>query len=241
MLREEDPDAAWVRALTGASPIRVEAALREASDRVDLFSSIARAHQRHGRTSYVEIDAPLELYAIARLVRPRAVVEVGVSSGVSSAYLLAALHKNRRGTLHSVDLPQVDRRPVASRRSSRPSWSLPEGTSSGWAIPTRLRNRWDLRLGDKRALLPVLGRELTGVGLFVYDVPHDDERAFEEFSALDPALAPGAVVIVDHGPGGGECPVLRRWARRRGAATKGRAGLGLYGFGRTPPSPKRSS
>jgi hypothetical protein len=225
---ERDPDAAWVATLAGAGRADCERALARAAAETRLFDHIAREHRSEGRTSYIEIDAPFELYAITRLTRPQHVVEVGVSSGVSSAYLLQALERNRKGALHSVDLPK--RPPSHASRPPRASWSLPEGREPGWAIPPALRGRWDLRLGDKRKLVPALAQELDRVDLFVYDVPHDDDRSMTEFLEVDRKLPVGGVAIVDHGPGGGRCPLLHRWARRRGAEAPGRAGLGLYGF-----------
>lgn len=170
------------------------------------------------------------MHALVRLLAPTHVVEVGVSSGVSSAYLLNALQLNQRGTLHSIDLPSRPRRPKRPGASTWVSWSLPEGRSSGWAVPFGLRKRWDLRLGDKAEVLPLLAEELPAIDLFVYDVPHDDRDAHAEFRRLDPLLPPRAVAIVDHGPRGGLCPALDRWARGRGSKPLRRARLGLYGM-----------
>ncbi len=225
---ESDPDPAWVAELTGSSVAAAQRALAEVARDVRLFRSIRRQHLRGGRSHYVEIDAPFELHAIARMNRPRTVVEVGVSSGVSSAYLLRALARNRRGRLHSIDLPR--REPPHRSDPTRGSWTLPAGRASGWAIPAGLRDRWSLHLGNKAVELPRLAADLDRIDLFVYDVPHDDSNCGREFRAVDHRLPVGGVAIVDHGPGGGRCPVLARWARRRGAAPAGRRGLGLYGF-----------
>ena len=228
MLAEKDPDVAWVAALSNRSPRSAAVAVRAAAAERRLFAHLAREHRREGRDSYIEIDAPLELHAIARLLRPHHVVEVGVSSGVSSAYLLDALRRNRRGTLHSVDLPALPRGDRGRR--SRASWSLPPGRSTGWAVPMALRPRWDLRLGDKAEIVPLLAEELPPVELVVYDVPHNEADLVREFSRLDPRMPDGAVAIVDHGPGGGLCEALRRWAERRSTRAVRRTGLGLYGM-----------
>jgi len=220
---ETDADPFWVADLTGRSvPIALRA-VEEAGRERRLYSHLAREHEREGRRSYVEIDAPWELHAVTRLLRPEHVVEVGVSSGVSSAYLLRALRTNGRGTLHSIDLPS---RPSRASRTPRPggaSWSIPADRTSGWAVPPGLRRGWDLRLGDKAALLPQFARELPRV-------PHDDADAWREFRCIDPLLSPGAVAIVDHGPRGELCSALRRWARVRGTAAVRRRGLGLFGM-----------
>ena len=237
MQEEEAPDAAWVRALSGRSPAACRRAIREAQSARALFDHLAREHEREGRRSYVEIDAPLELHALVRLLRPRHVVEVGVSSGVSSAYLLHALRMNGLGTLHSVDLPSFPGRRRPGQGPTKISWTLPPGRGSGWAVPFPLRARWDLRLGDKAEVLPLLASELPRIDLFVYDVPHRDVETRGEFRLLAPRLGPGAVAIVDHGPNGELCSALRGWARSVGGAPSGRAGLGLYGFRRPRTRP----
>jgi Methyltransferase domain len=229
MRAETDPDPAWVAALGGATAQPTALALDAAAGEVALFRHLAREHAREGRSSYIEIDAPLELYAIARLLHPLHVVEVGVSSGVSSAYILSALRDNGAGTLHSIDLPS---RPSAGQRGAergRSSWTLPPDRDSGWAVPARLRHGWDLRLGDKAELIPMLREQLPRIDLVLYDVPHDCDDLAHEFSILDARLGSQSVNIVDHGPNGGLCPALRRWAHSRGSAPVRRAGLGLYG------------
>lgn len=230
---EEDPDSQWVAALAEVSGARAARALEEARREGALFRHIDRQHREGGRSSYIEIDAPLELYALVRLLRPRHVVEVGVSSGVSSAYLLQAMRRLGRGTLHSVDLPKQEPPPSNGHRSRQPSWALPPGRSSGWAVPFPLRGRWDLRLGRKQDVLPLLAEELDSIDLFVYDVPHADPAAFEEFQYVDRRFHSGSVALVDHGGTEEICPSLARWARVcRGTALR-RRGLGLSGFRRT--------
>ncbi|MGA9838987.1 MAG: class I SAM-dependent methyltransferase [Thermoplasmata archaeon] len=226
---EEQPDGVWVAGLTRCSAAKATRFLGEAAAEKRLYRHLAREHARESRESYVEIDAPLELYALVRLLRPRHVVEVGVSSGVSSAYLLDALDRNGVGTLHSVDLPTFPRR-TAPRPSRGGSWTLPPGRASGWAVPLWLRKRWDLRLGDKAVVLPLLAEELPEVGLFVYDVPHRDVTSFGEFLSLDPRMSAGSVAIADHGPTGELCTALQRWAGTRRGTPLRRQGLGLFGF-----------
>ncbi len=240
MRRETDPDPAWVAGLSGREEGEVRTALAEAMAEGRLFGHLAREHAREGRESYIEIDAPLELYALVRLLRPQHVLEAGVSSGVSSAYLLRALQRNGRGLLHSIDLPSRPRGKARSSPSPRNSWSLPAHRDTGWAVPERLRPRWDLRLGDKADVLPILREQVPRFDLVVYDLPHDCEVLAREFRSLDPAMPAGAVLIVDHGPGGGLCPGLDRWARRRGSTAIRRSHLGLFGA-RAARGPRRRS
>jgi hypothetical protein len=224
---ESDPDTAWVAELSMSSGEESRTAVDEARNERALSGYLVRQHRAAGRASYIEIDAPLELHALVRLLRPDHVVEIGVSSGVSSAYLLNALAKNGSGRLHSVDLPSFEV-PRLGRRTQA-SWSLPPGKGPGWAVPPRLRTRWDLRLGDKADVLPLLAEQLPGIDLLLYDVPHRDSVVRAELRSLDHLLPANAVVIIDHGPGGELCSALNSWAREHGGRPVGRAGLGLYG------------
>ena len=230
MFPEQNPDVDWVASLAAVSVRQAARATAEAAAERRLFRHLVREHESVGRPFYVEIEAPLELYALTRLLRPDHVVEVGVSSGVSSAYFLQALERNRKGTLHSVDLPKWEKqtRPGSGRRFG--SWSIPAGRFSGWAVPWSLRTRWDLRIGDKREVLPLLGEELPRIDLFLYDVPHSDPQAFAEFRAIDRRAHPGTVVLVDHGSSREICPSIRRWARARRTTPSLRNGLGLAAF-----------
>jgi Methyltransferase domain len=227
---EATPDVGWVAALAGVSDRRARAALAEAAAERRLFRHIADAHRAGGRPSYIEIDAPFELYAIARLGRPRHVLEVGVASGVSSAYLLRALERNAYGTLHSIDRPQFNGHGGTRRRPDTASWVIPDGQSSGWAVPMSLRGRWDLRLGDKKAVIPILADDLPRIDLVVYDVPHSCQDLAREFRTLDRRFARNGVAITDHGPGGGRCSALQQWAVRRHSSAVCCGELGLYGF-----------
>lgn len=230
MLPEKEPDVAWVSSLAEAPVARAQRFVSEAQHDETLFRHIAREHRKGGRSFYVEIEAPLELYALARLLRPNHIVEVGVSSGVSSAYFLKALDRNGKGTLHSVDLPRAEKKTGPKRKSDHGSWAIPAGRSSGWAVPFALRKRWDLRIGDKSEVLPLLSQELDQIDLFLYDVPHSDPGAFDDFSSINRRVKAGAVALADHGGTENLCPSLGTWADRRGANASGRKGLGLYGF-----------
>ena len=226
---ESDPDLGWVARLSRAPIGRVKAAIAEARGERRLFQYLARQHAREGRESYVEIDAPLELHALVRLRRPKHVVEVGVSSGVSSAYLLNALKKNRVGQLHSIDRPSHEPSSKGRKQRTKFSWSLPPGRSTGWAVPPRLVPGWDLRLGDMTYALPMIAEQLPSIELLVFDVPHDCTALARWLRRADGLFPPGAVVIIDHGPGGEMCPAIASTARRWGSDPSLRSGLGLAG------------
>ena len=73
--------------------------------------------------SFPESRKSLEaLYSIVRTVRPTLVLETGVSIGVSTAVLLAALDRNGCGHLHSVDIDSDVGRVARAGNTDR--WTL---------------------------------------------------------------------------------------------------------------------
>ncbi len=179
--------------------------LEEIADVIEDEHAIADALTSTGRTYYAQFPAPLELYAIVRLLRPKHVVESGVSAGASTAHILMGLKKNRKGRLHSMDLPQYQRE--LRRTRGELSWSIPKGKDSGWAIPSHLKGRWDLRQGKSEGLLPALCRELPRVDLYCHDSPWTPDHLAFEFRTIRAALRPGSVVVADntdYNPGAAE-------------------------------------
>jgi len=127
-----------------------------------------------------------ELYAIVRAAKPSVIVETGVASGRSSAHILRALAANGSGTLHSIDLPNVQEGSV-----------LPRGRASGWIVPDSLRGRWKLQIGDTRELLPRLLERLDHVDIFLHDSDHSYEAMMFEFEQAYPKLEPGGLLLSD--------------------------------------------
>jgi predicted O-methyltransferase YrrM len=122
-------------------------------------------------------------YAAVRALRPEILVETGVPSGVSSTYLLLALERNKKGTLHSVEIGD-------------PAY-LPAGTSPGWIVPDWLRTRWRLHMGDVATVLPGLLRDLGEVDVFIHDSLHSYEHMKFEFELAVPFIKCGGLLIAD--------------------------------------------
>jgi predicted O-methyltransferase YrrM len=121
-------------------------------------------------------------YLACRLLRPAVVVETGVAYGVSSAFVLAALERNGRGVLHSVDLPPL-------RRGTARAW--------GAAVPAGLEGRWRVHRGTGGRVLPGLLEELGAADLFLHDSLHTRRNMRREFEAVWPRLRPGGVLLAD--------------------------------------------
>lgn len=120
------------------------------------------------------------LYLLTRLIEPDCIVETGVASGASSAYILRALHDNRSGNLYSIDLPPDN---------------LQTGKASGWVVPQYLRSRWTLHIGDSRDLLEPILRKLGEIDCFIHDSLHTYEHMMWEFKTAWEYLHPGGLFL----------------------------------------------
>ena len=120
--------------------------------------------------------------AVVLLTAPQIVVEAGVAMGFTTAVILAALDDNRRGHLHSIDMPplQVDAAPFV-----------------GKAVPHDLRDRWTLHVGPSQSLLPGLARAVAPIDVFVHDADHTYDGQYEDFRRAWPYLASGGALICD--------------------------------------------
>jgi len=149
-----------------------------------------RAFRAHLARCMTEIDyvfpGAAELYVIVRAAKPKVMIETGVSSGISSAHILRALAANGAGTLHSIDLPNVQE-----------GSTLPQGRSSGWLVPDELRGRWRLHLGESREILPALLDMLDRVDIFLHDSDHSYEGMSREFGQVLPRLPRGGLLLSD--------------------------------------------
>ena len=139
----------------------------------------------------------MHLYAIVREIKPEVVVETGVCNGLSSAMTLAALVRNNRGRLYSIDLPEF----TGVSEGAEQFWIhkggavVPQGNLSGWLVPAELRGRWTLKIGKTSTILPALLPELGTIDLFIHDSEHSFENQLFEFRAAFERLRPGGILF----------------------------------------------
>jgi hypothetical protein len=122
------------------------------------------------------------VYALVRAARPDNVIETGVATGVTSAFVLAALEDNGHGRLHSVDLP--------------PAALVAHGLV-GSRIPPSLRHRWRPRWGDARRLVPHVLQQTGGRRVFIHDSDHGYAAMRGELESAWRAFAPGDWLVAD--------------------------------------------
>ena len=135
------------------------------------------------------------LYALCRLFSPDIAVETGVHYGASSAFILQALADNGKGHLYSIDLPNASYKLNGS--SSTHSDLLPEGRTTGFVVPTDLRNRWTLILGNAKEELPALAESLQFIDMFHHDSLHTYEHMIFEYQTVWKKLRPGGLLTSD--------------------------------------------
>jgi predicted O-methyltransferase YrrM len=122
-------------------------------------------------------------YLACRALRPSVVVETGVAHGVTSSYILAALHRNNEGILYSIDLP-----PLGDQAEN----------FVGAFIPEKVRYRHRLVRGDARRRLPAVLRSVGQCSLFVHDSEHSySHTTFELNTALQHLRRPGVILCDD--------------------------------------------
>lgn len=122
-------------------------------------------------------------YAIVRAFRPERIFETGIANGVSSAYLLLAMERNQKGSLHSIDVNDGS--------------FLPAGKKVGWIVPEWLRHRWTVHLGDTRELLPQLLTQVSPLDIFIHDSLHTYDHMKFEYEQAYPHIRPGGILISD--------------------------------------------
>lgn len=187
------PETSWVARVAGCTLEQAQQAIMEITQHAPAVSELHEKISRSGRSYYAQFPAPIELFALVRLTSPKNLVESGVSSGVSSAFLLLGMAANHTGTLHSIDFPVM--RQAQGRNES---WSIPSGLSSGWAVPDRLKRKWDLRLGRSEHLLQPLLDEIGHVDFYCHDSPVDEKHFEFELRTVATYLRPGSVVVADN-------------------------------------------
>jgi hypothetical protein len=129
---------------------------------------------------FLEVE---NLYVIVRALKPQIILETGVASGLSSAFLLKALDDNDFGTLYSIDLPNLT--------------LLPPGKQSGWIIPEKLTRRWKLIIGKSTEVLEQVLEGLGNLDIFLHDSGHTYQNMLFEFRTAWKFLRKGGILLSD--------------------------------------------
>jgi hypothetical protein len=122
------------------------------------------------------------IWCLTRHLRPDKVVETGVAHGVTSRFILEALHRNGAGQLWSIDLPPIEE-----------NWRKQVGI----AVGNRFADRWSYIKGSSRLRLPKLLSQIGQIDLFIHDSLHSERNVRFELDRAWVALRPGGALVVD--------------------------------------------
>jgi predicted O-methyltransferase YrrM len=164
------------------------------------LADLEQRYQSHFVPGWVNLIDAQFLYWVVRRIKPKTIVQTGVSNGLSSAFMMLALAKNGpEGRLHVIDLPYVfdPADPAWTRRGTVYGVVIPEGKSSGWLVPDIYRDRFEVQTGDAKALLPPLIDRLEGIDMFFHDSDHTYHHMMFEFEQAMRKLAPHGVIVAD--------------------------------------------
>jgi predicted O-methyltransferase YrrM len=163
-------------------------------------SGLEREYGAHYVPGWVNLDDALFLYWLVRQAKPRTIVQTGVCNGLSAAFMMLALVKNGpEGRLRVIDLPPVF-------DPADPAWTvagtvygviIPEGKTSGWLVPDAYRDRFDVRNGDAKDLLPELVDAVESIDFFFHDSDHTYDHMTFEFHEVKRKLAKGGLLVSD--------------------------------------------
>lgn len=128
------------------------------------------------------------MYLITKLTQPDTIVETGGAFGKSTVYFLQALEENGKGVLYTLDLHPD--------KVGKYIW-WPVGQPSCFLVPSCLRHRHHLILGDAKETLPRLLQELGTIDVFQHDSDHSYEHMLFEYRTAWPYLKPGGVLLSD--------------------------------------------
>ncbi len=164
-------DERFLAAVTASTPQAIRRLVEEPWQDEKFAAQLKQAEGifRRFHLSSAEVYAKKVLiqYAAIRAVAPGIVVETGVANGVSSAHLLLALARNNKGH------------------------------ANGWVVPEWLRDRWTLRIGDAKTLLPEVLRGLGTIDVFIHDSLHTYDHMLWEYRAAYEHIRPGGLLISD--------------------------------------------
>ncbi len=187
-----------VAAATGVSAAAAAGYIAEAENDAALANHVrvTRAAQpadlRATSDAEVRFGRRLGWYAVVRALKPRLVVETGVDKGLGGVLLCAALLRNA-GEGHAGRYIGTDINPRA-----------------GYLLSGAYQDVGGVVYGDSLTSLAALKGE---VGVFINDSDHNPDYEAQEYAAITPRLAKGAVILSDNAHATG---VLADFAAARG-------------------------
>lgn len=163
-----------------------------------LDEMLLKVRTQQGQHGGVSREDGIILFALARAIQPKVVIETGIAAGVSTAFLGAALIENGYGRLYSIELPPKE--VEYQRQADGALFDWPE-LGVAWAVPPPiregLRGRHVMVLEDVRSALPRLLDELQTVDMFFHDDLHEPDHMLSQYELVWPYLRRGGSLVSD--------------------------------------------
>ncbi|NQE05718.1 hypothetical protein C5S32_07600 [ANME-1 cluster archaeon GoMg1] len=184
-----------IQKLTNATIFQIGIIGKDLYSNMNLHEHIKKSHVQCEDQNLIFAGMPESplLYLLVRILKPDIIVETGVASGLTSTFILQALHDNKKGRLYSIDLSKIDgvAYPKGYFLEGGETGVIPRGGESGWMIPLELRYRWTLISGrTSEKLLPLL-EELEHIDIFLHDSEHSYKNMLFEYQSVLPYIRRG--------------------------------------------------
>ena len=185
----------FIKNITKSDVYSINETIDECSNWLSLDLDIQKSfellseHNNHGiDTCEIRVHS-YTFYLIVRLLKPDYIIETGVANGKSSLIMLEALSRNNNGHLISIDM--------AMKSEDGKDKYKAEGMDIGWLVPSRLHDRWDLRIGKSDEILPQLTDLDNTVDIFFHDSLSNYENMTYEYGQATRLLTDGGLLISD--------------------------------------------
>ena len=206
----------------GLSKEEWDRCVKELEGHKELFAHIESCIEH--RTLYWPVETSLDriqaslLYVLTRLIGPDCCIELGISNGMSSAFVLQALNDNGHGFLWSVD-PNVGEKNL------------------GAFVASELRSRWNPIRGRSQEVLHSLFERTGRIDMFIHDSEHAYESQFFEMLEASQFLSSSSVVFCDDIQASLAFRSFLRRTGMMGMALKGEQHRSLLGVAIKKPDP----
>lgn len=178
--------------VSGCPYDRVHSYLREPSEDLDLQRHVIQCSGEKPYCYYsdarCEFGRRIGWYAVARLMKPRVIVETGVDKGLGAVLLCSALLRNQRegcpGQYYGTDI----------------------NPKAGYLLGPPYDSVGQILYGDSIESL----RGLEGIELFINDSDHSAEYEGREYQVIAPKLTDRAIILGDNAHCTGELALFSR-------------------------------
>lgn len=177
--RNLDQLAWFVSAVGRASPVvartYIDELLEDDALRTHIATKTINSGRAHVSDAVARYGRRLGWYALARILKPKVIVETGVDKGLGTCVLAAAVLRNAVGRVYGIDIDAS-------------VGELFKGTVYGEVVETVA--------SDSVAYLKTWPNE--AIDLFIHDSDHHAEHERAEFEAIAQFLSPTSIVLSDN-------------------------------------------